>query len=238
MPSPTSVKITFKFDRRLWANPAVQKVIMNASKMVRDLWLARSPSLSGDYADGLRKQGSIVVKPGEITVTNLSKHALVYETGAKAFNWGLAMLKAGGKGVKRAKDGSKYRIIKVDPKGRVAFRKASVGAQVVAAFRATVPRGRTTFAAYSGKSDIGAYKQHGRLGKPIKARKPLASSMKGFFVVSEKAIKADPKRWFHAKVPGHFLARAIQREAAPIVARAISQAAQAEAALKARRAKR
>lgn len=228
------VKITFRFDRRLWASPAIQKTIMNAAKMVRDLWLARSPSITGDYADGLRKQGSIVVKPGEIMISNLSKHAAVYEYGTKAFNWGLAMLK-GGKGVKRAKDGSRYKIIKITPAGRAAFRKASVSAQVVASFRGTLPKGRMTFAAYSGKKDIGVYAQHKRLAKPIKARSPLQSAMKGFFVVSEKAIKADPKKWFHDKVPGHFLARQVQREAAPIIEKAIAQTAAAERAVKRRR---
>lgn len=230
MPVPV-VQVRIPFDRKLWRSPAVQKVAGNAARMIRDLWLARSPHLSADYVAGLQKQGSIVIKPGVIIVKNLSEHAAVYETGAKAFNWGLAMLNKGGGKVKRSKDGSKYRIIRIEPKGRGAFRKPSVGTQVIAAFRATVPRGRTTYAAYGGIKDIGSYQQHGRLGKPLKPRKPLASAMKGFFVVSEKAIRADPKKWFHEKTEGHWLARSIQRDAEPIVARAIAQAVAAERAV-------
>lgn len=228
-----AVKITFKFDRRLWSKPAIQKVILNAAKMVRDLWLARSPTLSGDYAKGLMKPQSIVVTAGTITVSNLSDHAAAYEYGTKAFNWGLATLKKG-KNVKTAKDGSKYKIIRVKPTGRVAFRKPTVGAAVIASFRATLPRGRTVFAGYTGAKDIGRYQQHARLAKKLKARKPLKSAMNGFFVVSEKSIKADPRKWFHDKVPGHFVARAVQKQAEPIIKRAISQAVAAEAAAKAR----
>lgn len=232
-----AVKIVFKFDRRLWKNEAVKRTVLNAAKMVRDLWLARCPNLSGDYANGLRKQRSIIISPGKIEISNLSEHAAAYEYGVKAFNWGLQTLKKG-KNVKRSKDGSKYKIIRVKPQGRVAFRKPSVGNSVIASFRATVPKGRTTFAAYTGKQNIGSYKQRLILGKKLKPKKALKSAMSGFFVVSEKSIKADPKKWFHDKVPGHFLARGIQREAEPIIKRAISQTVAAEAAVKARKGRR
>lgn len=229
-----AVRITIKFDRRLFGNPAIQRTLWNAAKMVRDLWLSRAPHVSGDYVDGLRHPGSIAIRPGVIEVTNFSEHAQVYEFGHKAFNWGLKMLEKGGAKVKTAKDGSKYRIIKVDPAARASFRKPSVGAAVITAFKATVPRGRGKFKAYSGSADIGKYHQHVRLGKAIKAKPPLASGMSGFFVVSEKAIKADPKKWFHDKMPGFKLAASVQREAAPIIKEAIAQALSAELARKAR----
>lgn len=233
-----SVSITLKFDRRIWGNPAVQRTVWNAAKMVRDLWLARSPNLSGEYAKGLMHQASVVVRPGEIVVTNMAEHAAVYEYGHKAFNWGLAFLRSGSGKVKRAKDGSKYAIIKIDPKGRSAFRKPSVAGNVIAAFRGTVPRGRTKFSAYEGVASMTRYEAQQRLRKRLKPKAALQGAMRGYFVVSEKAIKADPKKWFHAKTEGYRLARDVKREAQPIVERAIAQVVAAEAARKARETRR
>lgn len=232
-----TVKIVIKFDRRLLSSQAMQRVVWNAARMVRDLWLSKTPYLSGDYAKGLQRPGSIGVSPGRITVQNFSPHAGIYESGHKAFNWGLATLNKG-KNVKTAKDGSKYKIIKIDPKGRVAFRKASTGAAVISAFQATVPKGRGKFASYGGRGDIGKLRTHARLLKPIKPRKSLVGAMRGFFVVSERAIKANPKRWFHEKQEGHYVARDVQKTVEPIIKRAIAQAAAAEAALKERRGRK
>lgn len=224
MANPVAVRITF--DKRVWGNPAVQRAIWNAARFVRDLWLARSPHLGGDYARGLTRQQSIGVTPGVITVRNLATHAAYYEKGVRAFNWGMRTLEKG-KNVKISKDGFRYKVIRIEPKGRVAFRKPSVPAAVIAAFRQTIPRGRTKFSNYEG---IDRYRARRALQKPIKARKPLASAMKGFFVVSEKAIRNDPRKWMHKKVEGKHLARDIEAEATPIIQRAIDQAVAAERA--------
>lgn len=227
------VQIVVKFDRSLYGNPAVQKALWNAARFIRDLWLSRAPNLSGAYARGLQKPQSIIVRPGEIVVQNLAPAAGFYESGTRAFNWGLETLRRG-KNVKTSKDGFKYKVIHIKPQGRVAFRKPTVGLGVIAAFRATIPKGRTTFAAYQGFKDIGRYKPRAILAKPLKAKKPLAAGMSGFFVVSERAIRENPRRWFHERVEGHFVARDVQREAEPIVARALAQVSAAEAAARAR----
>lgn len=228
-----SVEIRLKFSRKAWGNQAVQRTIWNAARFVRDLWVARSPNLGGAYVRALMSSGSIIVRPGEIIVTNRAPHALMYEKGVRRFNWGLRTL-ALGKNVKTAKDGSRYKIIHVQPQGRVAFRKPSVPRAIIAAFRATIPKGQTVHGAYSSFKDIDRYRPRKSLGRTLKPRKALASAMNGFFVVSEKAIREDPRKWLHEKVEGKHLARDIEAEARPIVQRAIDQAMAAEAARKAR----
>lgn len=228
-----ALQIVIPFDPKLWRQPAMKRAIWNSAKFLRDLWLSRSPTLGGDYAKGLQRPSSIVITPGKIIVQNFSKHARIYEDGARSFNWGLATL-AKGKNVKRTKAGDKFKVIFIKPTGRVAFRRPTVGNAVIAAFRATIPKGRTTFASYSGPKDLARYKSRASLAKPIKAKKPLKGAMKGFFVVSERAIRENPKRWFHERLEGHHLARDVEREALPIIERALAQAAAAEAAARER----
>lgn len=223
------VSISIPFDRSLSGNQAVQRTIWNAARMVRDLWLSRAPHISGAYAQGLQHPSSVTVKPGEIVITNFAKHASYYEDGTRAFNWGMQFLMKGGPKVKRDKEGFRYAVIKIDPKGKAAFRKEGVGKAIIAAFQGTLPRGRTKFPDYNGVGDIARYTQRKSLSKPLKPKAPGKGAMKGFFVVSERAIRENPKRWFHEAKEGYKLAADVKAATEPLVIRALAKVVVAEA---------
>lgn len=221
------VSISFTFPPELMRNQTTRRAIENAALFVRDLWLARSPYVTGGYARGLMSAGSIRIGSGRFSVTNQCAYAQHLEFGTRSFNIGLAIL-ARGRGVKTSADGSRYKIIKVEPKGRASFRKASVAASVQRSFQKMFPPG-VRAPRISRYGQIKPYRERKSLRKPLRAKAPLASAMRGIFVVSEKAIRERGAWQMPAKAPRRF-AQMVQKEAQPVVVQAIRAAIQGERA--------
>jgi len=220
------ISISFQYPKELEANATIRRALYNAANFVRDLWLARSPYATGDYAKGLQHTQSVQVSGGQIKITNFSKHASVIEYGFKGYNIGLAMLNSG-KNVKVAADGNRYKMIHIDPKPRANYRQAGVASAVVKSFTKMAPIGMP-IAKLTKYGQIKPYKSKPSLKKPIKGKPALASSPRGFLVISEKAIKADPKKWMMPSRAGMKLAEKLQKEARPFVLDAIKLAVKQE----------
>jgi hypothetical protein len=205
------IQVGFSYPQSISRNLTIQKSARNIAEFVRDLWIARSPYASGGYVRGLQQPNSIQLFLGRIVIKNTCKYAYVIERGFRSYNFGLAVLNAG-KNVKVGKDGNRYKVIKVDPKGKAAYRKASVGDAVKRSFMKSMPIGMPMpkITSYGG---IKPYKQRQSIRRPMKARKPAKDAMKGIFVISEKAIKADPTKWMMPAREGLHLAEKIQKEA-------------------------
>lgn len=220
------VSITFTFPPGLSRNATVRRALVNAAYFVRDLWLARSPYASGDYARGLTHSGSIKVSNDRIEIINLSRHAQWVESGTRSFNIGLAMLR-NGRGVRTAADGSRYKIVRIEPGARGATRAAGVSRAVVASFTKLFPMGMRVprVDRYGG---IKPYKPRRALQRPLKGLSSKPGSPKGFFIISEKAIRANPHKWQIPAQQGRKLGAKVQAEARPYVIEAIRQAVQGE----------
>lgn len=222
------VTITFNYPAELLRNATIRRAIFNAAEFVRDLWLARSPYATGDYAKGLRSANSIRIGNGKIEITNMSKHAASIEHGFRSYNIGLAMLNSG-KGVRTSADGNRYKLIHVDPKPRGATRAPGVSRAVVTSFTKTMPIGMA-IPRFDRYGAIKPYKQRRSLQRPLKGKAPFAGAMKGFFVISEKAIKADPSKWQMPSREGRLLGRKVMQESKPLIAEAIRAAVKGEKA--------
>lgn len=220
------VSITFKFPQNIYRNRTVNKTLHNLGAFVRDLWLARSPYAGGKYADGLRRNGSIKIGNGFLTIENNCPHAEWIEKGFRSFNIGLRML-FNGKGVKYSKEGYRYKIIHVEPKPRASFRKPSVANSIKQSARAVMPLGmRGVKSSYYG--DVKEYSPRKSLQKNIKPQKPKKNAMNGFFVISEKAIMQDSSKWKMPDRKGKFIAKKVMNEAKSICERALRVALKTE----------
>lgn len=220
-----TLAVEFDYPRELLRNANISRMLWNTALFVRDLWIARSPTSSGAYIKGLMAQGSVSVSGGKIRIVNKAPHAQFVESGRKSYNMGMAILN-GGKGVKRSKEGFKYKVIFVKPKPTASFRKPSVGASITRAFAKGVPK--MIQASIQRYGAMTKYQANKRISKPLKPGKPRSNAMKGFFVISEKAIKEDPSKWLSPEVPGRFLAKRVQKEAERYVQAAINEAVKAE----------
>jgi len=221
-----SIVVSFSFPRELSRNATTRRALVNAALFVRDLWLARSPYASGEYAKGLQHAGSVRVEQDKIVIENKAKHAAVVEFGHRSFNIGLAMLR-NGRGVRTAADGSRYKIVRIEPGARGATRAAGVSRAVVASFTKLFPMGMRVprVDRYGG---IKPYKPRRALQRPLKGLSPRTGSPKGFFIISEKAIRANPHKWQIPAQQGRKLGAKVQAEARPYVIEAIRQAVQGE----------
>jgi hypothetical protein len=220
-----TVSVEFDYPRELIRNANISKMIWNTALFVRDLWIARSPNGSGGYIKGLTSPGSVSVSNGKIRIINKCSYAQYVESGHRQFNLGMAILN-GGKGVKRSKEGFKYKIIFVKQTPKAKFRQPSVGASITKAFAKGVPK--MVKASLQRYGALTKYQANKRIRKPLKSGKPRSNAMKGFFVISEKAIKDDPSKWMSPQVPGRFLAKRVQKEAERYVQAAIDEAVKSE----------
>lgn len=222
-----SVKIEFKFPAELSRNSTIRTALVNTATFVRDMWLARSPYATGEYAKGLTQSGSIKVEQGRMIIENKSRHAAIVEYGFRSFNLGLAMLNSG-KGVKVSADGNRYKVIKIEPKERAAFRSQGVANQVQKSFASIMPIGmpRPQISKYGG---LKTYQTRRPLLRPLKGKKPSTSGPRGIFVISEKAIKENPMKWQMPARAGMNLSKTVSEECRPYVIEAIKGAVQAEA---------
>lgn len=213
------VKIKFEFPPELSKNMTIRQAIISSANMVRDMWLAISPYATGSYAEGLLKQNSIKIGVGYFEVINHSPHAWPIEKGFNTYNWGLRTLLKG-KRVKYAKDGSRYKIIKIEPSPTSRYRKPSAGQRVINSFTKMMPMGMSTkrITKYGG---LKPYSSRKSLQKPLKGGPARSMSPKGFYVVSEKAIQKNPMKWQMPSREGKYLAERVKRDAAPLVKEAI-----------------
>jgi hypothetical protein len=212
-----AVKIVMKMPVEFFANITMRRALDNSAKFVRDYWLSLSPHQSGEYASGLLQDKSIIVRPGEIVIQNLAKHANWYEVGHKAFNIGLAILSSSKK-TRVSKDGYRYLPIRIPNRGKTKFRATSTQKKVKDDFKRTVPKGKIPIIkTYGG---IGKYEQRKLLKKPLKA----TSTDGNIVTISEKAIRQDPTKWLSPAVEGKKLSEKVQRETEPLVMNMIRQA--------------
>ena len=223
-----TVSITYEVPKGLFRNSAIRQQFENVALFVRDLWLARSPYASGAYASGLRGPGSIKISDGKIEVINTSKIAAIVEHGFRSYNLGMAMLR-NGKGVRRSKEGYRYKMIHITPKASASTRAASVAAQVKTAYSKVMPIGMNVKRT-DKYGTIKPYQPRKSLKKNIKGGPKRKGGPEGFLVVSEKAILQNPSKWQMPAREGRHLARDVQKEARPLVVQAIRGAIQAEQA--------
>jgi hypothetical protein len=211
------ISITFKLPVEYFANITVRRALDNSAKFVRDYWLAKSPHQSGEYAQGLLQDKSIIVRPGEITVQNLSKHANWVEVGHRAFNIGLAILNSSKK-TRVSKEGYKYLPIRIPNRGKTRYRAIATQRKVKEDFTKTIPKGKIpVIATYGG---IGKYEPRKRLQTPL-----IAKTQGGNIVtISEKAIRKDPSKWVSPAVEGKKISEKVRNETEPMVMRMIMQA--------------
>jgi len=220
------VKIVFNYPKSLGRNVTVMNAIKDSAEFIRDLWLARSPYVSGDYANGLLHSGSVRVRDGKIEITNFSKHAAIIENGFSAYNWGMKVL-LGGKNVKVSKEGNRYKIIHIKQATQTKFRKESVSQRIMSSYQKLIPIGmKTNLATKYG--NVRRYEPKRALRRPLKPGKAKSGTPRGFFVVSEKAIRENPSKWTMPQRAGRKLGEQVQKESSPLIKQAIAKAVQFE----------
>jgi hypothetical protein len=219
------VKITYHYPKNLARNATVMASLRNAADFVRDLWLARAPYASGEYAKGLLSAGSVRVGDGKIEITNFCKYADVIEHGFRGYNWGMRILNSG-KGVKTAKDGSRYKLIHIDDKPQTRYRKQSVAQAVSKSFQKLIPLGlkANTPTKYG---QLKRYEPKRALKRPLKPKMGQANP-KGFFIVSSKTIAKNHSAWMMPDRKAKKLGLQVQKEASPLVKAAVSSAIKQE----------
>ncbi len=215
------VSIIFQYPPELARNPVIKQAIDNAALFVRDLWLARAPYASGEYAKGLSRQSSVSTSGGKIEIKNFAKHAHVVEFGFSSYNLGMRILNSG-KGVKRSADGFRYKLIKIEPSSTGRHRQASVGDRLAKSFAKTFPGMPISKISRMGKQK--QYQARRSLQRPLKGGSPKHGGPQGFYVISERTIRLNPSRWMMPKREGRNLAREVQKEARPLVMQAIRKA--------------
>lgn len=199
--------------------------LKDAAEFVRDLWLARSPYATGSYAKGLLQAGSVKVGGGKIEIANKSKHAESVEFGFSSYNWGMQILNSG-KGVKTAKDGTRYKIIHIDDKAQTKYRKPSVAQSISKSFQKLIPLGLKPNAV-TKYGQLKRYEPRRTLKRPLKPQMKK-SSPHGFFIVSSKSIQENPRKWQMPTREGRKLGEQVQKEASPLVKAAVSAAIEKE----------
>ncbi len=221
------IEIVYNLPDNIARNATVRAVLMNVGLFIRDLWLARAPYATGGYARGLMMPASVRIEGSELHITNFSKHAAVLEYGFSSYNWGMRTLNKG-KNVKTAKDGTRYKIIKIDKIPTARYRRPAVAQAVQKSFAKLAPLGlRPGRILKYGKPD--RYNPRKSLQRPIKGGPPRKDSPLGFFVVSEKAIKQSGGRaWKMPTREGLNLAKKVKDEARPLVVAAVKAAMNAE----------
>jgi hypothetical protein len=194
----------------------------NCADFVRDMWLSRAPHVSGAYANGLLESNSVIVRQGSILIQNLAQHAQWYEYGHNGFNIGKRILLTSKK-VKVSKDGFRFLRFRMNEKGPTKFRSENVARGVKQSFRNALPTGsvRPQINSYGG---IAAYERRKRLMKPMMAK----SKQGGWLTISEKAIKANPDKWWIPAMVGKNLAKKIQEETRPLVMEMLRRAVEGE----------
>lgn len=220
-----SVSIKFKFPAELAKNHTVSRALWNAAYFIRDLWLARAPYASGAYAKGLQNAGSVKVRGGTIEITNFAKHAALVEYGHRSFNLGLAMLNSG-KGVSYSKDGNRYKRIHIDQKTQTRTRSPNVATQVKSSFQKTFPIGFPT-PRITKYGAMKPYNPRRSLQRPL-AQRGAPGGPRGFFTISEKAIRENPNKWQIPAREGKKLGLEVQKEGKQYVAEALRLAVQGE----------
>lgn len=213
-----SVKITFKIPVEFYANLTVKRAMDNAANFVRDMWLSRAPHVTGEYAQGLLQDKSVIVRPGEITIQNVAKHAEWYEFGHRAFNIGLAIL-AKSKKARVSKEGFRYLPIRITKRGSAKFRAPSIQKNIKDAFKRTIPKGKIPTVSKYGA--IAQYMPRKRLQVPLKAKPGTPGDV---VTISEKAIRKDPTKWRVPAQPAKKLAEKVKKETEPMVLNMLRQA--------------
>lgn len=171
------------------------------------------------------QSNSVKVFAGEIIVTNFCDHAQYYEDGRRAFNIATAILN-GGKGVKTAKDGTRYKTIVIKKRPETRFRSPSIATRVTNSFKATFPIGMKApkVETYGG---IKKYKPRKALQNVLKAKQ---RSDKTILTISEKTLREDPSRWKVPAMQGKKIAEKVQKEGSTYVAEAVRRAIEGEMA--------
>jgi len=214
------VSIQFSFPASVIRNLNVRKQLYNAALFARDLWVSMSPRGSGQYIDGLMQGKSIVISGGTITITNFSRTAQFFEEGHRAFNIGMKMLQ-NGKNVKHAKDGSRYKIIKmpIGMRKQATYSKPSVAASITRNFKGLVPAGMKI----KSYGDTPSYRA--RKFRPISGGKKRNNEI---MVVSERAIRMNPSKWYVPAMAGRKIGQKVKEIANPVIQQAILNASIAE----------
>jgi hypothetical protein len=203
------VKVAFSFPPEIARNPRVRSALLDAGNFVRDLWLARAPYSSGDYARGLMHAGSVKLTGNKLEITNTCPHAAVVEFGFRSYNIGLAILNSG-KGVRMSAEGFRYKVIKIGDTAKARYRQASVAQAVQKSYAKLAPIGLS-----NPNFKFGAYKPRMSLQKPLKPGAVRGTSQ--VLTISEKAIKQNPDKWRMPSRDGKKLGERIQKEGAVII---------------------
>ena len=213
------VTVSFNFPEALTRNPRIRAAILDAGEFIRDLWLARSPYATGEYARGLMRSGAITLRGGKLEIVNNSKHAGIVEFGFRSYNIGLAML-AKSRGVKISAEGYRYKVIKIDKTPTANYRKESVAQSVQKSYAKLQPIG----VRFNPTTRFGSerYRPRVSLKRPLRGGKPRPGP-EGVFIISEKAIKENPQKWMMPAREGKGLAKDIQKEGADIMRKVISK---------------
>lgn len=220
-----AIEVSFTVPKELSANATIKKHLWNIANYIRDYWLAKSPSVTGEYAKGLLQNGSVKVTGNVIIIRNLSDHAKYYEFGHQAFNIGMKMLN-NGKNVKISKEGFRYKHIKIGDKLQTKSRKDSVAAGVSQSFMSLTPMGMNlpVISRYGATPHYQAKKSLKKVLKPGKVIRKGSDVL----TVSEKAIRLDPSKWLVPKMEGRNLAKTVQKEVKPLIIHSLHAIVKAE----------
>jgi hypothetical protein len=220
-----AVEINFTVPRELASNSTIKKHLWNIAKYIRDYWIAKSPSVNGEYVKGLLNPGSIKVIGENIIVRNLSKHAQFYEFGHRAFNIGMKMLN-NGRGVYVSKEGFRYKRVKISDRLETKFRKESVSASVSQSFMSLTPMGLNlpVISKYGATPQYQSRKSLQKMLKPGKVVKEGADCL----TISEKTIRLNPSKWLVPAMQGRHLAKEVQKEVRPLIMQSLHAIVKAE----------
>ena len=220
-----AIEVSFKIPQEMSSNATIKKHLWNIAKFIRDYWIAKSPSVTGEYAKGLLQSGSIKVAGNEITVRNLAKHAQYYEFGHAAFNIGLKMLQ-NGRGVKVSKEGFRYKHVKIGDKHATKYRKENVAAGVSNSFMSMTPMGMglPLITSYGAAPEYHAKKSLTKMLKPGKVTRKGSDCL----TISEKAIRLNPNKWLVPAMQGKNLAKKVQQEVRPLIIQSLHAIVKAE----------